>query len=91
VRFRRWEMPDEPLPRHPYRDSAIFHLVLAGLIVLVAWATAGNLGRAVGFAVGFFVIATAWSWWRWRERLIEEQRRAERGRGMSRAARRGTR
>jgi hypothetical protein len=91
VRVRRWDVPDEPLPEHPYRDSAIFHLVLAGLIVLVAWATAGDLGRAVGFAVGFFVLATAWSWWRWRQRLREERRRAESRRGLSRAARRETR
>ena len=91
MRVRRWELPEEPPPRHPYRNTAIFHLVLAGLIVLVAWATAGDLRRALGFAIGFFVIATGWSWWRWRKRLTEERRRTERARGLSRAARRGTR
>jgi hypothetical protein len=91
VRVRRWELPEEPTPRHPYRNTAIFHLVLAGLIVLVAWATAGELRRALGFAIGFFVIATAWSWSRWHQRLTEERRRAERDRGLSSAARRGTR
>jgi hypothetical protein len=73
VKVRRWEIPKDPPPRHPYRNSAIFHLVLAGIIVVVAWATAGSLGRAVGFAAGFFVIATSWSWWRWRERLAGER------------------
>jgi membrane protein implicated in regulation of membrane protease activity len=75
--MRRWEMPDEPLPQHPYRNSAIFHFVLACLIVVVAWATGGGLGRAFGYAVGFFVLATGWSWWRWRQRLDEERRRQE--------------
>jgi hypothetical protein len=83
-------MPDEPLPQHPYRNSAIFHVVLASLIVLVAWATGGGLGRALGFAAGFFVLATGWSWWRWRERLAEERRREERRAG-ARPARRGSR
>jgi hypothetical protein len=77
VRVRRWEMPDEPLPQHPYRNSAIFHFVLACLIVVVAWATGGGLGRAFGYAAGFFVLATGWSWWRWRQRLGEERRRQE--------------
>jgi hypothetical protein len=78
VKVRRWEIPEEPPPRHPYRNSAIFHLVLAGIIVVVAWATAGGLGRAVGFAAGFFVIATSWSWWRWRERLAGKRRNGRR-------------
>jgi hypothetical protein len=73
VKVRRWEIP-EPPPRHPYRNSAIFHLVLAGIIVAVAWATAGSLVRALGFALGFFVFATSWSWWRWRDRLADERR-----------------
>jgi hypothetical protein len=90
VRVRRWEMPEEPLPQHPYRNSAIFHLVLAAIIVLVAWATAGDLARAFAFAIGFFVIATGWSWSRWRQRLLEERRREERRRAVTRPARRGT-
>ena len=38
------------------------------------------MARAVGICGrGFFVVATAWSWWRWRERLAarREERRAE--------------
>jgi hypothetical protein len=84
-------MPDDPLPARPYRDTAILHAVLAGLIVLVAWATGGDLGTALLVAVGFFVVATSWSFWRWRQRLAEERRSAARGRGGSRAARRSTR
>ena len=93
MRVRRWEMPDEPLPRHPYRNTIIFHLVLAGVIVLVAWVTGGGIARAVGFAVGYFVLATAYSTWRWRQRLAEERRKQERRarRPGGRPARRGSR
>jgi hypothetical protein len=60
------------VPKHPYRDSAVLNLVLAGLIVLISWATGGGLGRAVIFATLFFVLATAWSWWRFRHRVAKE-------------------
>jgi hypothetical protein len=80
MRVRRWEAPDEPLPRRPYRNSAIFHAVLAGLIVVVAWATGGSLTNAVLVAAGFFVLATAWSWTQWRRRIaLEERKQSARG------------
>jgi hypothetical protein len=44
-------------------------------IVLVAYLTDGDLVRAGVVAVGFFVIAIAWSWWRFRERLQREAKR----------------
>jgi hypothetical protein len=68
-------MPEEPLPRHPFRNSAIFHGVLACIIVLVAWATGGRLQTAVWVALGFFLIATGWSWTQWRRRLVAEERK----------------
>jgi membrane protein implicated in regulation of membrane protease activity len=77
MRVRRWEMPEEPLPKHPFRNSAIFHFVLACLLVLVAWITGGGIPRALAFAIGYFVIATGYSWWRWRQRVAEEQQRRE--------------
>jgi Flp pilus assembly protein TadB len=69
---RRWDLPEAPPPRHPYRDSALLHVALAGVIVAVAWLTGGGLGRALAIAAVFFVLATAWSWWRWRVRLRRE-------------------
>ena len=51
----------------------LLNLVLAGLIILISWATGGELGRAVVFATLYFVLATAWSWWRFSKRLAEEQ------------------
>jgi membrane protein implicated in regulation of membrane protease activity len=60
------------MPKRPYRDSALFHLVLGAVLLLVAWLTGGDLVRAVVVAVGYVVIAIAWSWWRFRERLRRE-------------------
>ena len=64
-----------PLPQRPYRDSFVLNLVLAGTILLLAWATGGSLGRAVVVAVGFLFVSTAWSWWRFRRRILQESER----------------
>ena len=61
-------------PKLPYRYSLLLILVLAGLIVLISWATGGDVGRAVVFATIYFVVATAWAWWRFKQRLAKEQR-----------------
>jgi len=70
---RRWDPAPLPTPKRPYRDTAVFHLMLAALIVGVAFLTGGNLFRALVIAVAFFVLATAWSWSRWRKQLNEAQ------------------
>ncbi len=70
---RRWTPPDLPAPKRPYRDTAVFHLVLAALIVVVAFLTGGSLLRALVIAAVFFVFATAWSWSRWRSRLAQPE------------------
>ena len=79
MRVRRWEMPEEPLPERPYRNTVILHAAFAGIIVLVAWLTGGDVGRAVAVAVLFFLVATAWSFWRWSTRIEDERRRLARG------------
>ena len=67
--------PAPPLPKRPYRDSVIFYAVLSALVVVVALLTGGGLLRAAVYAVVFFVVATAWSWWRFRDRLRQEEGR----------------
>ena len=62
-------MSTPPTPKRPYRDSLLLHLALAIVIVLVSWLTGGELGRALVFAAVYFVLATAWSWWRFRQQL----------------------
>ena len=64
----RWDVTTPP-PKHPYRDSAILYAVFAAIIVIVAWASGGSLAAGIAFAAAFYVIAVAWSWWRWRQRL----------------------
>ncbi|HEX5956995.1 MAG TPA: hypothetical protein VFY37_13755 [Solirubrobacterales bacterium] len=64
-----------PLPKRPYRDSFLLNLVLAGAILLLAWATGGSLGRALVVAIAFLFVSTAWSWWRFRRRIAEEAQR----------------
>ncbi len=73
-RRRRAPLFELPLPKRPYRDSALMNAVLSACLVLVAYLTGGRLERALVFAAGFFVVATAWSWWRFRARLEEERR-----------------
>jgi hypothetical protein len=80
-----------PLPKRPYRDSVIFYGVLSALIVGIAWLTGGRIvpGEllrdpgdgppqvgALLVAIAFFVVATTWSWWRFRRALV--LRRAKR-------------
>lgn len=72
-----------PLPKRPFRDSAIFYGVLSILFVLVVWATGGAVlprwddeQREIGgllIATVFFLVATAYSWWRFKQRIEEEE------------------
>ena len=58
-----------PIPKHPYRDTAILHAVLALLICGLALLTGGDVGTATAVAVGYFLVATAWSWSRFAHRI----------------------
>jgi len=60
-----------PLPKHPYRDSAIFYGVLSAILLGVTYFSGGGMLRAGLFAAAFFVIATAFTWMRFRNKLAE--------------------
>ena len=75
MRQLRWERPGRPIPRHPYRDTAILYAVLGGLVVGITALTGGDVRRAVIIACALFVGATAYSWWRWHERIRAEAER----------------
>jgi hypothetical protein len=66
-----------PVPKHPFRDTAIFNGSLAGVLLLVAWLTGGSLDRAVVWAAIYFVAATAWGWSSFRRRLEREAAAAQ--------------
>jgi membrane protein implicated in regulation of membrane protease activity len=65
-------MRQRSLPKHPFRDSAIFYGVLAGIVVVVGALTSGDMVTTLAVAVAFFVLATGYSWWRFRRRLEEQ-------------------
>ena len=87
-RRRPWARPEDyiPLPKRPYRDSAVFYAILAACVVGVAYATGGELVRGLLFGGAFFLVATAWSWWRFRQRLEEQRVEADKERRRSSAA-----
>ncbi len=74
MRKIRWDMPARRIPKHPYRDSAVLYAVLAGLVVGVAAASGGPVRTSVIIACALFVATTAYSWWRWRVRIRQEEK-----------------
>jgi Flp pilus assembly protein TadB len=72
----QWQLPETPPPKHPYRDTLLVYAGLAVIVVLVAWATGGRVGKAAIVAAVVFVLASAWSVYRWRVKLQEAARRA---------------
>jgi len=62
-----------PLPKRPFRDSAVFHAVLSILFVIIVFATGGNLLVGIAVAGGYFLVATGYAWWRFRQRLETEE------------------
>jgi Flp pilus assembly protein TadB len=69
----KWGVPEQPPPKHPYRDTLLVYAVFAVLIVVVAWLTGGGVARAAVIAVVFYVVASVWSVSRWRTRLQREE------------------
>jgi membrane protein implicated in regulation of membrane protease activity len=65
-------MPKRRLPKHPFRDSAILNGVLAAIVIVVGTLTSGDVLNAVAVALAFFVVATGYSWWRFRRRLEQQ-------------------
>ena len=70
----RWQLQERPLPKHPYRDTALLYGALASLVVVIAAATGGNVVKAVIWAAAVFVAATVYSWWYWHDRLQKRDR-----------------
>jgi hypothetical protein len=68
----RWDGSPRKRPAHPFRDSVVVYGLLAGVVVGVTAVTGGNMRAALVIAPTLFVVATAYSWWRWRQRDREE-------------------
>ena len=69
-----WQGPQRPVPRHPYRDTALLYGALASIVVIFAAASGGNVVKAVIIAAAVFAGATAYSWWYWRDRIRKQER-----------------
>ena len=67
--------PRRPIPKRPFRDSAIFYAGLAVVFVAIVGLTGGDVVVAIPIALGCFLIATGYAWWRFRQRIrLEEER-----------------
>ena len=69
--------PPPALSKHPYRHAAIAHGTLGLIIAGLGWATSAHVGRTVLMALGYFVLATSWTWWRYWERERREAREVD--------------
>jgi Flp pilus assembly protein TadB len=65
----QWGLPEAPPPKHPIRDTLLVYAGLAGVVVVVAWVTGGSPARALVVAVVFFLLASLWNLWRFRDQL----------------------
>ena len=63
----------KPLPKKPFRDSAIFYGVLAGIVLVVGLLLGRGVLWSVVAAVAAFVLATSYAWWRFQRRIDEER------------------
>jgi predicted alpha/beta-hydrolase family hydrolase len=59
---------DLPAPPRAYRGSAVLHAILALVILVVAAISGGSLVKALLVAVAYFLVATGWTWFRFRQR-----------------------
>jgi len=65
----KWGVPEQPTPKHPYRDTALVYLGLAVVVVIVAVATGGALVNALVIAGLFWLAATTYGILNWRRKL----------------------
>ena len=65
---------DDPLPRHPFRSSAIVYGALAGFVIAFGTLTGNGLIKTIAIAVAFFVLATGYTWWRFHQRMQRGER-----------------
>ena len=65
-----------PSSKRPLRDTAILYGAFAVVFIVVAVGTGRSPLVAVPVAIGCFLVATGYAWWRLRRRLEAERRRS---------------
>jgi uncharacterized membrane protein len=66
-------LPKTPIPKRPFRDSALFYAALAIVFVVIVAISGGNLMVAIPIALALFVVATGYAWWKFRQRMRFEE------------------
>jgi len=66
---------EQPRPQRLFRDSALLYAGMAIVFIVLVFITGGNMTVAIPVALGCFVVATGYAWWKLKQRLEEEQRR----------------
>jgi uncharacterized membrane protein len=68
-------LPKTTVPKRPFRDSALFYAGVAIVFVAIVGLTGGNVMVAIPVAIGCFLVATGYAWWKFRQRMrLEEER-----------------
>ena len=62
-------LPKTPIPKRPFRDSALFYAGVAILFVVIVVLTGGDVMVAIPVALACFLIATGYAWWKFRQRI----------------------
>jgi hypothetical protein len=67
----------KPRRPRPYRDSALTYAVLGLAVVVVAFATGSGVLKSVAGGLSAFLLATAYTWWRLRQRERAPERQSQ--------------
>ena len=68
-------LPKTPIPKRPFRDSALFYAGVAVVFVVIVAISGGDLSLAIPVALACFVVATGYAWWKFRQRLrLDEEK-----------------
>ena len=74
MRKLRWPSHYAELPKHPYRDTAIIYGCMAAIVPVLGAATGRSLWKTAALAAGFFFAATAYGWWRVRQKIDAQEK-----------------
>jgi hypothetical protein len=67
-------LPRTPIPKRPFRDSALFYAGVAVVFVVVVAISGGSLKLAIPVALACFLVATGYAWWKFRQRIRFEEK-----------------
>ena len=67
-------LPKRPIPKRPFRDSALFYAGVAIVFIVIVALTGGDVMVAIPIALACFFVATGYAWWKFRQRMrLEEE------------------